>query len=833
MATTLSLAPSLQNMNQIAGTDDYSVYSYNVTGSPQTEQIFDATYGSFTGDTYVTGWVPESDSSPYLDVFVARYNASGVQVWNRTWGVSNEDDVGYGIVYDANGKIWVTGSSGGIFGDLILLKYDSAGTLLLSKLVHPSSGGLVGNDICADNVWISGQPTYIYVTGYMSTTVQNKSIILFKFRADNGNQVWNRTYNYQSNRDIGNTVIATYDKSFTVVTVGGYVTDGSTGDKNAILLRYDRNGNRLWTKIWGDTDTDESVEDLDYPNYFDSTYLYGCGYDADSSGDVATIWRFDNATGAISANYQYSHSGSRFYSIDVTTQLINSVVTPFAYATGEAYVSSQKDLLFMSVNEGSHTIEVESVTDFGSNHDDVGYGVAVGQPSAAEVRYVLTAGLVDYASVAPKQQILTVFWSQDYDGDGLSNMAEYFHGTQYDDTDTDNDGMNDYWEVTYGLDPLSDDAQSDLDGDGVLNIYEYGNGTLPNNSDTDGDSMDDYWEIVYSLDPTNATDALDDPDGDSLINKFEYGNGTLPNNNDTDSDGMDDYWELFYALNPLSDSDARSDLDHDGLLNIYEYGNGTLPNNNDTDNDGMNDYWEILYGLDPLNSADALGDIDSDGVLNVYEYRNGTLPNNNDTDGDGMDDYWEISYGLNPLVDDASGDADNDGISNLAEYQAGTDPTHDQVPPVISSVTRDPATVVTSSDSVTIYVDASDHNGISQVLIMSNYTGSLLNYSATFNASLNLYQFTIPAQNAGVVVTYRVFVEDNGGNWVSSTTSSYHVVESRTTTSTTGTSSTSTTTAPGGVTDFLQLPPELMLIIGGSIAGLIIVGIIVKTKRSS
>ena len=45
--------------------------------------------------------------------------------------------------------------------------------------------------------------------------------------------------------------------------------------------------------------------------------------------------------------------------------------------------------------------------------------------------------------------------------------------------DTDGDGMPDGWEVTYGLDPLTDDASADSDGDGISNLDEFNRGTDP------------------------------------------------------------------------------------------------------------------------------------------------------------------------------------------------------------------------------------------------------------------------------------------------------------------------------------------------------------------
>ncbi|AWF80770.1 hypothetical protein BTJ40_08085 [Microbulbifer sp. A4B17] len=60
--------------------------------------------------------------------------------------------------------------------------------------------------------------------------------------------------------------------------------------------------------------------------------------------------------------------------------------------------------------------------------------------------------------------------SVDTDGDGIGNVA---------DTDDDNDGLPDTWEIENGLDSLVDDADADADNDGASNAEEYADGTDP------------------------------------------------------------------------------------------------------------------------------------------------------------------------------------------------------------------------------------------------------------------------------------------------------------------------------------------------------------------
>ena len=90
-----------------------------------------------------------------------------------------------------------------------------------------------------------------------------------------------------------------------------------------------------------------------------------------------------------------------------------------------------------------------------------------------------TASAVQVVVVVPSR-------TADCDGDGLTDWEEtMIHGSDYDDPDTDGDGLPDGWEVWNGLSPVDstgdDGADGDLDGDGFSNSLEYDLGAPANN----------------------------------------------------------------------------------------------------------------------------------------------------------------------------------------------------------------------------------------------------------------------------------------------------------------------------------------------------------------
>lgn len=200
------------------------------------------------GNTYVVGSTLSFGSGrdcgglPCKDLFLLKFNSTGGIVWQLSYG-GNSDDVGYGVVADNSGKIWVTGytqSYGAGGQDVLLLEFTSDGTLLRGKTWGGNSSE-VGYGVTADS---SGS---IYVAGYTSSFGSGGSdAILLKFDSS-ANLLWQRTWGERGNEEVRGVTVDPADNVY----VTGYTSSLGAGSQDVILLKFSSQGDLLWQDIWG------------------------------------------------------------------------------------------------------------------------------------------------------------------------------------------------------------------------------------------------------------------------------------------------------------------------------------------------------------------------------------------------------------------------------------------------------------------------------------------------------------------------------------------------------------------------------------------------------
>jgi hypothetical protein len=317
---------------------------------------------------------------------------------------------------------------------------------------------------------------------------------------------------------------------------------------------------------------------------------------------------------------------------------------------------------FPTVSQNTRTIEVQfSKTGLNgvlekTNYDFSPY-ISVDELAQTENGYRLSTGYI------PEYTIFTMILSNITDSNDLGLISN-----QIKLNDDDQDSMADDWESKH----QAYNPNSDLDGDELRNLEEFTSGTNPLDADSDNDGMDDGWEVRNGLNP-NVDDAAEDLDGDNISNFDEYIQNTGVSNRPPEkpqplspTDGASDI-----SLIPLLKTEPYEDSENDAQVSTqwqislepsFSYPEAMLFDQTTYDalteikvpefilNTDRYYYWRVRFSDVPGGTS----------LWSKPFYFVTTSENSNDEDGNGIPDSQDIPEGVY--------DFNNDGTLDIESY---------------------------------------------------------------------------------------------------------------------------------------------------------------------
>jgi hypothetical protein len=256
---------------------------------------------------YTEGAIGENNPLSKQHSLVAKYDSNGNLLWTRTLGTDVQSDRLYtnGAAIDSNNNVYLCGysSAATIDGnvnmgknDIFLIKYDSNGNKQWTKTF-----GSDENDAAIKMTIDSNNNIYMtgYTTGDLFGNTNTGSSDIFTMKCDsNGNKLWTQLLG-STNWDDGCDIITDTNNNIYVL---GKVTsdaDGHTitneGSNDIILIKYESNGNKLWSKTLSSTPSEQfPTTPHDFPTRIaidsnNNLYIIGTTY-GDFEGNTLVGW---------------------------------------------------------------------------------------------------------------------------------------------------------------------------------------------------------------------------------------------------------------------------------------------------------------------------------------------------------------------------------------------------------------------------------------------------------------------------------------------------------------------------------------------------------------
>jgi len=221
--------------------------TFGGTGNDGAYSVCQATDGGYI----LTGWYQSQ-------LYLLKTDALGTETWSRIYGANPYDDEGNAVIQAADGGYVAAGCAklSPDDWDVILAKTDAAGLPVWEKtFAYSQEDG--GNSIVA-----ASDGGYA-IAGTINIPGNGQDLLLLKTDGD-GNESWHRTYG-ETGTEYAYALITCSDGGYAIAGMNS----NPTPLPGAYLVKTDASGNELWSKTYGGTGTsdDRAYTILETPDH--------------------------------------------------------------------------------------------------------------------------------------------------------------------------------------------------------------------------------------------------------------------------------------------------------------------------------------------------------------------------------------------------------------------------------------------------------------------------------------------------------------------------------------------------------------------------------------
>ena len=210
------------------------------------------------------GNLNENNNFGENDIFLIKYDNSGNIKWTRQIG-STDNDSGNRVSVDSSDNVYVTGYVKGSLDnktylsnrDSFLINYDSEGNINWSiqfgTIDWDTAYGIHTDKL--NNVFVAGNSH-----GSMDNLTQfgNADLFLSKYDSNGINQ-WTRQIGSSGFEICWDLKLDSLGNSYVAGRTDGIIEGKNYGSADALLLKYDSNGNKIWSKQFGTSSQDHAI----------------------------------------------------------------------------------------------------------------------------------------------------------------------------------------------------------------------------------------------------------------------------------------------------------------------------------------------------------------------------------------------------------------------------------------------------------------------------------------------------------------------------------------------------------------------------------------------